>query len=429
MKKLIIYIAPLVVFVFMSFLAAEVIIRVFDVSCFSFKNPFTKNLGIWGPDPISGHDFTENYPETNFAFKDDEYAIWTNELGCFDKPYIGETNYTLLVGGSITWGYSPFEHIHGYHIENMTGERVLKCGIPGYGTKEELIKIEKVVKKTGKSPGLIILGYSMDDIDNDYIFPGITVIDGYRVDQTVISDMNTGTKIIRGRDELRERLNNTLKYGSSIEPATLREKLQIWLINNSILYNSIRDNIAIRKIFFRIGLASKQEVEQQFHYISNSLFYREPEGIPWLQKAWENHFNNLREVKNLADKLGAKLLVIHIPPREAIYKFLNTAFNNDAYDRGNKRLAAFFEREGIAYLDLTSEFIKYSNRESRKELDSLRDLFWRCDPHVNKKGNYLTGLLVSQYILENRLVNTGDVKEKLARIEEELKGVKELEIH
>jgi hypothetical protein len=31
-----------------------------------------------------------------------EFNIWSNELGCFDRPYHGEKDYILLVGDSFT---------------------------------------------------------------------------------------------------------------------------------------------------------------------------------------------------------------------------------------------------------------------------------------------------------------------------------------
>ena len=67
-----------------------------------------------------------------------EFEIWSNELGCFDEPYHGEKQFILLMGDSFTHSFAPFPDKWGTRIEKLLHYRVLKCGVTGYGTKQEL---------------------------------------------------------------------------------------------------------------------------------------------------------------------------------------------------------------------------------------------------------------------------------------------------
>ncbi len=69
-----------------------------------------------------------------------EFPIWSNELGCFDEPYHGEQPFILLVGDSFTHSFAPFPDKWGTRIEQALHYRVLKCGVTGYGTRQELLK-------------------------------------------------------------------------------------------------------------------------------------------------------------------------------------------------------------------------------------------------------------------------------------------------
>jgi len=60
-------------------------------------------------DPETGYDITPNAPVRTHAFEDAAYPLWSNELGCFDRPYEGERDYVLLVGDSYSHHFAPFE--------------------------------------------------------------------------------------------------------------------------------------------------------------------------------------------------------------------------------------------------------------------------------------------------------------------------------
>jgi len=411
-------------FIVITLICAEFVVRAMKIGCF-FPPPIPPviNRGIWQTEPNMGYDFIENIPRRMFVYEEVKFPIWTNEFGCFDDPYKDEKEFILVAGDSFAMGWVPFEHTWTLRVENEIGKRVLKCAVPGSAINEKYFKAEKVIQKVGKNPKLIIVDYFMGNMDMDYNFPMVTVIDGYLVDQTFISDRNTGERTTRGKDELRERLNNFLTYGSSIAPATLTERVKLWLSRHSALYHLIWINVPIHHILYSIGLADSKFPDVQ-HYISHSMYFENPGKYPWINKAWEMHFDSLRRIKQLAARYGSELLFFIVPPKEQIYKFLNPAFDNEGYDRSRKKLTAFFENEGINYLDLEPDFIKYSNQKPRKELNTEKDIYCRCDAHNSVKGNYLTGLLLSEFILKKGLIDVEDRNERLLKIEAKLREFK-----
>src|SRR5450759_3598672 len=86
------------------------------------------------------------------------FPVWSNELGCFDDPYKGEKDYILLVGDSFVHGHAPFADKWGSQLEKLLGHRVLKCGVDGYGTKQEYLKTQEIIGIIKTAPRLIILG-------------------------------------------------------------------------------------------------------------------------------------------------------------------------------------------------------------------------------------------------------------------------------
>ena len=133
-------------------------------------------------DAAKGFDIRPNVGKTHLGGRRPvQYDIWSNELGCFDAPYRGEPDVILLVGDSFTHSYAPFEAKWGTRLEKLLNYRVLKCGVNGYGTKQELLKAQDIIAQIHRSPRLIIVGYFWNDLQDDYSFPSLTVVDGFLV--------------------------------------------------------------------------------------------------------------------------------------------------------------------------------------------------------------------------------------------------------
>lgn len=382
----------------------------------SYKNfllspyPF---LGYVIADESSGFDISKNFAPKTSDFIDTQLTFWSNEFGCWDKPYKDEQNYILLVGDSFTWAFVQYEHKYGTFVEQYLDYRVLQCGVSGYGPKQELVKIQKIIERVNTSPKLILVGYYLgNDFQDDYLFPRYTVIDGYPVDKVRLVDKVTWEKEIVPGDLLRDRMRNFKKYGQTEQPNGFPGHIRLWLKKHSIIYNLCRKSPILVKLAGKTGVIQKAYTP---------IFYQ-IEQYPYLKTAWEDHLNTLKAIKRVADKYGAKLLIVLVPPPEQIYDFLRTS-DKKKYDLGklNTMLKTFFHEESIDYVDLTSVFRKYANQTPRQFLDPKKDLYWPYTLHWNGKGNLLAGLLITEHIIDKNMLEIPEELKKRTKVKEELK--------
>ena len=127
-----------------ALLLAEVIARVFVVSTRE-ENPL-----YFGPDDASGCDLIPNvkaFPTT--VGNEYSYSMFSNELGTMDRPYGGERDYVLLLGDSFTHAWGEFSTLWGTQLEPLIGQRIVKAGVTGYGTRQEMLKAKKIIRQIG----------------------------------------------------------------------------------------------------------------------------------------------------------------------------------------------------------------------------------------------------------------------------------------
>ena len=217
-----------------------------------------ENRGFMQADHDAGLDIAPNYPRRTITIEPGyTQAIWSNEIGCFDLPYKGEKEYVLLLGDSFAFGVAPFDCTLGKVTEDLTGTRVLKCGVCGYGPRQELAKARKTIGLTGRVPKAIVLVYFVgNDLADDYTFPSGTVIDGYPI-QVRLIDYATGNVITRDQDDLARSVRRLEK--ARIAPVNLADealkgdlvgRAKRWLRRNSILHNLML--LTLKKHLLRI---------------------------------------------------------------------------------------------------------------------------------------------------------------------------------
>ncbi len=364
-------------------------------------------------DPAIGFDIVDGFSPKIHDFLEYRYKVWSNELGCFDLPYHQEKNIILLVGDSFTWGYADFEKKWGTLVEKDIGIRILKCGVSGFGSKQEGIKIKKVLNRIKIVPKLIIVGYCLgNDMEDDYLFPRYSIINGCRVTKVKLGDLTTGRKIVYTESQLQERFENFLLYGNP-EPMN---RIKDWLYNHSIGYNLLRNIEILRTIGVKLGVARAKLPDIPLYILPTQRY-------PWLQAAWKDHLQNLREIKKTADSTGSNLLIILIPKKEQIYEYLRPPYRDVDWDQANKRLKDFFEKENINFLDLTPAFREYADHRPRNHLDPQNDLYFDEDGHFTLKGNKLAGLLVVDYLLKNDPALVTGARNLQVQVAEELQGL------
>ena len=369
-------------------------------------------------DPKMGVDIAPNVKPGYDFFADAKIKVWSNELGCFDLPYHNEDDYILLVGDSFTWGYTPFEQKWGTLIEQLTGKRTLKCGVGGFGTHQELLKAEKTIALTKKSPKLIIVGYLGNDLSDDYLFPLDTVIDGRRVTRVSFSNIPLGTRHIKTDAELQASVKNWNNYCVTFTPRypLFRRGLCI-LKQHTVSYGVLKKSmrgvltrlVGARNVEALVGKDTGPQWEE-----GNIALIKE-DTYPWIASAWEDQKKTIYEFQKLAHKENAQLLFVLIPLEEQVSPEQNTQLPQTVdLNQIHKTLIPFFEENNIAYIDLLSDF----TISAQKGVDP----HWKFNGHWNPQGNKLAGLLVSKYLLEKNMVRVPELEKqkKLSEIEKEL---------
>ena len=139
------------------------------------RNPAATNPpDYYVSDATLGVRIKPNFPKSWFGFRGPGHEVFSNELGCFDRPVKlkeGEP-YILAIGDSFTWGYNPLEAKWTSIIERQKGIRVLKCGVPGTGTRYQLHNLKRLLKQLPHPPKSVIYLYDTTDFNDDFIFPG-----------------------------------------------------------------------------------------------------------------------------------------------------------------------------------------------------------------------------------------------------------------
>jgi hypothetical protein len=109
----------------------------------------------------------------------ERYAISSNELGCFDKPWKQTSeDYIYLAGDSFSWGMAPLEKTFGFLFEAATGILTAKCGVSHTGQLHQFSKFIEVTSKIGRLPKRVVVGYYVNDFANDNAYPHSTVVEG-----------------------------------------------------------------------------------------------------------------------------------------------------------------------------------------------------------------------------------------------------------
>lgn len=318
------------------------------------KVPFlAEPRDYWVNSADTGFDIGKNVPKDTHHFFDHEVTVWSNELGCFDTPYIDKQPIIYLTGDSFTWGFADFEDKWGTRIEKNTGMRVLKCGVGGFGTKQELLKTTNHFDELATKPSVLIVGYlGANDVEDDAFFPNYTVEQGYRV-----------------RD-----LRITPEHG-------VAHAIKRWLTVHSALYNLLKNRVKpLITAILPDAVLTSSGVTAPTKELKD----------PQTDEVYQEHLQNVLGFKQLADKYGAKLLFVLIPSRTEI-RDTKTASTND-------KLKPFLEANQIPYLDLFGA-IEEAERSGKK-------LYWDVDGHWNNEGNAFVGDIVSDHLMNAQYVRS-----------------------
>lgn len=319
--------------------------------------------------PGFGYDLKENQPPFRFIYGlNHASTVWSNELGCFDEPYVRGEDYFLLLGNSFTWGYGDFDKKFGTLLEKSSGRRVLKCGVGGYGTLNQLYKMDRVVAAAGRKPaGVILVSYLPGDFIKNYLFPDLFEVSEGRLKLKSVVNMRTGEATLCSEDLLGCRFSARDYIGKLIVFSALKR----WLF--------------LKAPGFWRFLGFGGRVHDDAAFLSQKEF-------PWLEAAWERTFGAYSLFKEKTSSQGVKLLVVLIPSAIQLDFYSERASALDI-PGAEKRLRDFLSAEGIDYLDVTSLM-----RRERSERGAAFHM--KFDGHFDPAGDAFTAAAIDLALRE-----------------------------
>lgn len=338
-------------------------------------------------------DFIQPHAELGWSHTPGKEGYWTvgedrihvkiNSKGLRDKeyPYRKEegTFRILVLGDSFTEGFQvPLEDTFCKVMEcelNKDGGKfeVINAGFAGMGTDYELLFLKREGYKYG--PDLVMIGFFGNDI-----------YDNYR------------------SNSILETRNAPLEY----EKKSLIIHVKKFLAQNSCAYNYFGYTLPkyvpfLAKVLMKLGLISFQPIDaadavDQLHYLVFSKEY----GPEW-NKAWEVTQLLISEVRKEAEDCGSRLAVVSIPFREQVYESIwqsrlsGPEMRKREWDlnKPDRLLGRFLAEAEIPFLKLLPYFKKASDKVK---------LYHSEDGHWNTAGHHLAGRIISNWLVEQRLV-------------------------
>ncbi len=267
------------------------------------RNPAANNpSNYYVSDATFGVRIKPNFPLSWFEFRGPGHKVFSNELGCFDKPVRlrkGEP-YILAIGDSFTWGYNPLEAKWTSIIERRTGIRVLKCGVVGTGTNYQLRHLKHLLANLPHPPQSVVHLYDTTDFNDDFIFPGETVVDGQRIEDYARIRLSDGEHVERDANPDQNRPGQI--YGSRTSrqprPLVLRSLLNMVFIVDSQVEKR------------RLVLEGQNPDYLHWRYEFNLLLL-DPEKYPYVSKRLDAHIDTLKQMRRAVQNVGASYFLFH----------------------------------------------------------------------------------------------------------------------
>lgn len=325
--------------------------------------------GYFVDDPELGADIATSYPPAPFRMRGPAFDVFSNRWDCFDHDDPVGEGYVLAVGDSSTWGYAPLEDKWTSHLEALSGRRVLKCGVPGTGPRYQQIKARKTIALVGIAPAVLVVLYdTWNDLNDDVVFPGYGVVEGYRGHTLESLDLRDGTL-------------------ARHTPEAFAQKYRRYVDRRSGFYlqRFLVEHLTTAAMISFIAEAPRQQaapadgpiLRQRYDF---SLWQADSERYPWLIEAVENHLDSLRDLQRLADEQGAALvLVTDGIPQTGLHR----------------RLSAFLDSEIRYHLDVAAPIAEAAEGRATR---------YRFDPHWNPLGNRLAAEIIHRYLTDQGLI-------------------------
>lgn len=285
---------------------------------------------------VTGPEFTFEYEIDKDGLRDESNHLSPKPSGLIR---------ILLLGDSMTFGFgNSYDKIWPVIFERKLLETgynvdVVKAGVPGYDTRQEVLYLERIFAKY--NPDTVVLTFLSHDL-----FSNLPISNNESLE--TLRPVNQNNAGIGARDDKR----------FSFHSATLATRL---LISNDLLY-SLLYLITPRAQFFTLPMNNK--LQQQIN-ITKDLMSR------------ASHYCRAK---------GADFIVLSIPQQfQVIVKAHNYKFGNTDVDFIDEVFSEFAAKEGFIWIPALEALAeKYPS-------DKNHDLYFRLDGHLNNYGNYSIG--------------------------------------
>lgn len=282
-------------------------------------------------------EFTYQYRHNSYGFRDIEY----DTINRNDKKFI-----ILGLGDSFTYGVgAKFEETYLYLLEQKLNSRkqndpiiqIIKAGIPRYFPEMQRILFEKFAPVF--KPDLVIVGFLPNDIIDTY----------YGIDNFIV-EWKSGYLITK----------EAQKFGS----------IGLYLYRNSHLFR------IIIQFYIQALKSDNVIVKTDEIYIDNGYY----------EKEWQAIEKEYKKIIQIADGLGAKTLIVHIPQR------INW---NERHFYISSRFEKFVSRNGAHFVDTLPGIISASKNKT---------LYYKKDGHCTPEGYKIIAYTIYDYLILNKLV-------------------------
>lgn len=329
---------------------------------FSFLSPdkrFGKGYprGYFVVDDSNGFDINKSLEAitvNSIPAEAGEYQVWSNGLGCFDVAVrAGKPYYLYLAGDSQTWGYAPFKDKFGSILEGKLGRPVAKCGVTHTGQQHQFRKFKEVASRLGYFPPIVVINVVPNDLENDFLFPQATVVDGYLINQARLdaASADQPSQLRSSRDELLEKYDvfrNSFRHSRFVRALDPRQYLA--------------SGVLVAEAIKRWPMARQKQQSSPFYAIDSELAESNRNALElWAEHARQNDY-----------ELVVATATIEKP---GFYK----------------PLEPLLENLGVRFWDF-SEFAHQTGIDPAK-------VRWKRDGHFNVIGNKL----YAEFLYENLL--------------------------
>jgi hypothetical protein len=365
---------------FVAFLLAEAILRIFPVRGAYFRIPNKPNDAV---------GFTR-FPRQKTSFRTSCYEtphVEFNSAGfrSSEWPEPGTPNIAVL-GDSFMEGLEvPFEATTSDILEKLIGLPVLNTGVSSYGTVAELFVYKTFLARY--KPKVVILFFLVEnDVkDNSCL---LTKLYGEPI-------MQPCGEISGGKVHWRTTYDEAGPRDTSVLRAFIRRSCVTCLLSYRLFKYDV------------VNRARHGELD----FLYNSFRHNPPE---FFRKAWEDGWvittEAILDLNREVQSHGGKLLIVTIPsPYAVVHDWKKVFRESTSLDNvpddldplmGEKRLERLGKENHIAVLNLVPAFLEY------RDVQGLKDpyLWYSCDGHWNPVGHFLVANVVARALIERDLL-------------------------